>query len=71
MKRHILGITNELSQALQWSDQDIVNVIALVKVCKILQSMRNDGWHTLLNEVSLFCDKQDINIPNMGDASIT
>ena len=70
--RHILGITNELSQALQRSDQDIINVIALVRVCKErLQSMRNDGCHTLLNEVSLFCEKQDINIPNMDDAFIT
>jgi hypothetical protein len=68
----IFGITNDLSQALQRSDQDIVNAISLVRVCKErLQSMRDDGWHTLLNEVSLFCEKHDISIPNMDGPLIT
>ncbi|KAM1336591.1 hypothetical protein ACFX2H_040527 [Malus domestica] len=34
LMRLILGITNELSQALQKKDQDIVNAMALVEVCK-------------------------------------
>ena len=38
---------------------------------KRLQSIRGDGRHTLLNEVSLFCEKQDTNIPNMDDAFIS
>ena len=29
--------------------------------------MRDDGWEKLLNEVSLFCIKQKIDIPNMED----
>ena len=44
LMRNISGITNELSQALQRSYQNIVNVITLVRVCKKrLQIMRNDG----------------------------
>ncbi|XP_029153497.1 uncharacterized protein [Arachis hypogaea] len=31
LMKNILGVTNELSQALQWNDQDIVNAMALVK----------------------------------------
>ncbi|XP_020409201.1 zinc finger MYM-type protein 1-like [Prunus persica] len=43
MKR-ILGITNDLSQALQKKNQDIVNVMDLIKICKgRLQSMRDNG----------------------------
>ena len=39
--RSILGITNELSQALQRKDQDIVNALTLVQVSKQrLQMMR-------------------------------
>jgi hypothetical protein len=42
--RNILGITNDLSQALQRKDQDIVNAMTFVKVSKArLQNMREDG----------------------------
>ena len=34
LMRSILGITNELSQALQKKDQDIVNAMTLVQVSK-------------------------------------
>lgn len=44
LMRIILGITHELSQALQKDDQDIVNAMDLVKVCKRnLQNMRESG----------------------------
>ncbi|KAI4300004.1 hypothetical protein L6164_033424 [Bauhinia variegata] len=68
LMKNILGITHELSQALQRSDQDIVNAMKLVTVSKQkLQDIRDDGWHSLLNEVSLFCEKHNIDIPNMND----
>ena len=39
----ILGITNDLSQALQRKNQDIVNAMTLVKITKQqLQRMRDD-----------------------------
>ncbi|PIA48741.1 hypothetical protein AQUCO_01400955v1 [Aquilegia coerulea] len=45
LMRNLLGITNDLSKALQQKDQDIVNALALVKVCKErLQQMREGGW---------------------------
>ncbi|KAK9278524.1 hypothetical protein L1049_028092 [Liquidambar formosana] len=40
----VLGITNELSQALQKKDQEVVNAMGLVKGAKeLLQIMRDDG----------------------------
>ncbi|CAN6697621.1 unnamed protein product [Malus baccata var. baccata] len=68
LMRLILGITNELSQALQKKDQDIVNAMALVEVCKQrLQSLRDDDFGDLLHDVAKFCEKHDIIIPNMED----
>ncbi|XP_020992024.1 uncharacterized protein LOC107474014 [Arachis duranensis] len=68
----ILRVTNELSQALQRSDQDIINAMTLVKVSKQrLQSIRDDGWSSLLNEVSLFCDSHNILVPNMNEIFVT
>jgi len=40
----ILGMSNELSNALQKKDQDITNAMRLVKICKEqLQTMRDNG----------------------------
>ena len=42
--RYILGVSNELSQALQRKDQDIVNAMKLVQMSKEwLQIMRENG----------------------------
>ncbi|CAN6554381.1 unnamed protein product [Malus baccata var. baccata] len=68
LMRLILGITNELSQALQKKDQDIVNAMALVEVCKQrLQSLRDDDFGDLLQDVEKFCEEHDIIVPNMED----
>ncbi|KAG8639546.1 hypothetical protein MANES_14G154402v8 [Manihot esculenta] len=41
----ILGITCDLSQVLQRRDEDIINVVHLVKVSKYrMQIIRDDGW---------------------------
>ncbi|XP_021804545.1 zinc finger MYM-type protein 1-like [Prunus avium] len=51
--RFILGVTNDLSQALQRKDQDIGNAITLVKDCKDqLQHMRENAFEALLDQVS-------------------
>ena len=64
--RNILGISSELSKALQRKDQDIVNAITLVKVCKgRLQYMRDNGWETFASQVSSFCDSHTIDVPDM------
>ncbi|KAL5577492.1 hypothetical protein UlMin_019191 [Ulmus minor] len=66
LMKTILGITNELSQVLQKDDQDIVNAMDLVKVCKQqLQMMRDTGWNSLVDAVSDFCVKQNIDVLHM------
>ncbi|XP_070662483.1 uncharacterized protein [Malus domestica] len=69
--RVILGLTNDLSQALQRKDQEIVNAMALVKSCREkLHWMRNNGFDALVDEVSSFCEKHHIDVPNMDEAFI-
>ncbi|XP_061372291.1 uncharacterized protein LOC133314781 [Gastrolobium bilobum] len=64
----ILGISYELSQALQRKDQDLLNAIGLVKVVKSrLQEVRDNGFDELLQETNIFAKKYDIDIPNMED----
>jgi hypothetical protein len=66
--RRILAVTNELSQALQRKDQDIENVMSLLKTSKErFKLMRENDWESLLEEVSSFCIKHDIDILNMDD----
>ncbi|XP_028100920.1 zinc finger MYM-type protein 1-like [Camellia sinensis] len=72
MMRTILAITNELSQALQRKDKYIVNAMNLVQVSKRrLQMMRESGWTSLLDDVSSFCEKHEIDVPQMDDMFIT
>ncbi|XP_039135701.1 uncharacterized protein LOC120273118 [Dioscorea cayenensis subsp. rotundata] len=63
--KKVLGITNVLSQALQEKNQNIVNALDMVESVKCkLQSLRDDGWDELLANVSEFCVKSDIEMPN-------
>ncbi|KAG5602718.1 hypothetical protein H5410_034088 [Solanum commersonii] len=62
------AITNELNESLQKKEQDIANAILLVKVVKKrLQDLRNEGWDSLIENVSAFCVKYDILIPNFDE----
>ncbi|XP_057756062.1 uncharacterized protein LOC130975262 [Arachis stenosperma] len=36
-----------------------------------LQTIRDDGWSLLLDEVSLFCDKHNITVPKMDDIFVS
>jgi hypothetical protein len=66
--KNVLRIINELSQALQRKDQDILNAMKLVEISKLrLQAMREDGWNSLFEEVSKFCTKNNIVVPNMDE----
>ncbi|CAN6542945.1 unnamed protein product [Malus baccata var. baccata] len=62
LMKSILGVTNDLSQALQKKDQEIVNAMALVKTCKEqLRCMRNDEkFDLLVDKVSSFCVEHEI-----------
>ncbi|KAL5582890.1 hypothetical protein UlMin_015332 [Ulmus minor] len=71
LMKTLLGITNELSKALQRKDQDIINAMNLVKICKQrLQLMRDDGWDSIFSQVSTFCGIHEILIPNMDDTFV-
>jgi hypothetical protein len=68
LMKNVLGITNKLSQILQRKYQDILNAMKLVEILKLcLQSMREDGWNSLLKEVSKFCAENNIVVSNMDD----
>jgi len=70
LMRSILGITIELSLALQRKYQDIVNAMNLLKIVKQrFQEIRCDGWESFLTEV-FFCAQYDIEIPNMDNTFI-
>ncbi|XP_022850561.1 zinc finger MYM-type protein 1-like [Olea europaea var. sylvestris] len=71
LMRTILGISNELSMALQRKDQDIVNAMSLVTVCKQrLQEMRDNEWDSFLDEVISFCQKHNIDVPDMDSVFV-
>ncbi|CAH9102621.1 unnamed protein product [Cuscuta europaea] len=64
----ILGLTNSLSVALQKKDQDILNVVSLVKTTKQqLLKVRADGWDSHLRKILEFCEKHEISVLNMDE----
>ncbi|XP_042448120.1 zinc finger MYM-type protein 1-like [Zingiber officinale] len=68
LMKSLLGITNELSLALQQKDQNIVLAISLIKTMTVrLQKLREEGWENLLNVVNKFCSNHMIPIPNMEE----
>ena len=45
-----------------------MNAMKLVDISKQrLQVMRNDGWNSLLEEVSAFCAENNIDVHDMDD----
>ncbi|PIN18599.1 hypothetical protein CDL12_08734 [Handroanthus impetiginosus] len=68
MMKVVLGMTNDLLVLLQRKNQDILNTMKQVRVCKTRsQNMRDEGWESLLCEVSTYCNVHGICIPNMND----
>ena len=64
----VLGLTNDLSQALQQKDQNIVCAMnMIVSVKSLLQKLRDDGWEPLLISTTNFCAARNIIVPNMDD----
>ncbi|XP_002453726.2 uncharacterized protein LOC8077754 [Sorghum bicolor] len=62
----LLSMTDILSQALQKKDQDIVEAMHLISDVKdSLQDMRENGWEPLLKRVITFCEKNEIEVPDM------
>ena len=68
LMKTILGVTNELSRTLQKKDQDIVNAMNLVKVCKEqLQMIRDNEWDSLFMQIVTFCENHNIKVLDMND----
>ena len=56
-----------LCQALQMKSQDILNVVRFVSSTKKrLQRLRENGWHDFIGSVLLFCERHDIDVPDMN-----
>ncbi|KAH0655047.1 hypothetical protein KY285_029929 [Solanum tuberosum] len=56
-------------RGLQRPDQDIVNAMEFLNIAKKrLQDMRENGWESLLDDVSSFCDVHDILIPKLDES---
>ncbi|CAD6334555.1 unnamed protein product [Miscanthus lutarioriparius] len=65
--KELMGITDLLCKKLQQKTQDIVNVMDDVATTKkLIQSLSDRGWSALLNDVTSFCIKQGIQVPNMN-----
>ncbi|XP_058734484.1 uncharacterized protein LOC131606207 [Vicia villosa] len=72
LMKEIMGVTNMLCQALQQQSQDVVNDINLVCSTKtLIQELREDGWNKLFTCVKSFCEKHDIEIPDLDDVHST
>ncbi|KAG5572475.1 hypothetical protein H5410_062241 [Solanum commersonii] len=76
---NVFGITNDINVSLQKKEQDIANVMILVKVAKRrLQALRNNDWDPLLKKnilwdslkekVDAFCIKHGISLPNFDNS---
>ncbi|KAG7594755.1 hypothetical protein ISN45_Aa01g034900 [Arabidopsis thaliana x Arabidopsis arenosa] len=53
----LLGLTDNLSMALQRKDQDILNAMSLVKSTKQqLAKLRDNGWDSVVKKVNSFCE---------------
>ena len=63
----IMGITDLLCRALQHKSLDILNAMDLVSSTKaLLQTLREEGFDSLLMNVESVCTEYDIEIPNMN-----
>jgi hypothetical protein len=67
MMENIMKITDVLCQTLQKKSIDILNAVDCISTTKVLLGeLRNNGWEPLLEEVKLFCEKHEIDIPDLS-----
>ncbi|XP_025628279.1 uncharacterized protein [Arachis hypogaea] len=65
--RNILEVSHDLCQALQRKNQDILNALTLVSTTKtLIQRMRESSWEAFIKEVILFCEKHEVEVPDMN-----
>ncbi|XP_024626549.1 uncharacterized protein [Medicago truncatula] len=72
LMKEIMGTTYLLCQAVQKQSQDVVNAMLLVRSTKaLIQDLRENGWDKLFANVVSFCEKHDIEIPDLNDCHST
>ncbi|KAL7111560.1 hypothetical protein ACP275_05G096600 [Erythranthe tilingii] len=69
LMKEVMRITDVLCQALQQRSQDIIKAMHLVSTTKqLLQNLRDDGWDTFMNDVTSFCERNEVDVPDMSCA---
>ena len=64
----ILGLTNNLSKALQKRDQEILNAVSLVGSTKRqLQKLRDEGWENFVATVYSFSENNKTEVLDMEE----
>jgi hypothetical protein len=68
LMNEIFGYTNDLCNALQKREQDIVNAMDLLEFTKVeLDVLRKDaGWEEFLKNVTNFCEKHKVKVADMN-----
>lgn len=67
MMKNVMQKTDALCQGLQKKSQDILNAMDLVSATKVsLNNFRNNGWDSLIEEVIFFCQRHEIEMPDMS-----
>jgi hypothetical protein len=68
LMNEIFGYTNDLLNALQKREQDIVNAMDLLEFTKVeLNVLRQDsGWQEFLTNVTSFCKKNKVKVTDMN-----
>ncbi|XP_025608200.1 uncharacterized protein [Arachis hypogaea] len=67
LMRNILEVSHDLCQVLQRKNQDILNALTLVYTTKtLIQRMRESSWEAFIKEVILFCEKHEVEVPDMN-----
>ena len=62
----IMRINDTLCQILQRKSQDILIAITFVSTIKtLLHELRECGWERFLQEVKVFCSRNDIDMPDL------
>ncbi|XP_050373315.1 uncharacterized protein LOC126790969 [Argentina anserina] len=63
----VMKVTDFLCQTLQQKALDFVQAMNFVRLTMtLLQEMREEGWDDLVKDVESFCEKYDIDMPDMS-----
>jgi hypothetical protein len=66
--KELMGLTDLLCKKLQHKSHDIVNAMDdLATTKRLIQNLRDHGWDRLINDVTVFCNKHEIIVPNMTE----